>query len=378
MNHNFSRRDFLKVAGVGLGAMAFRPFKLETYYDKIYTAKRLPQYPASEIIGRMTGMTDVHSRPSNDPLQATTTGVLYDDNLIEWGREVIGTAVGLTNQKYLETAGGYVWSSRVQPTRNLPNTPITEMPAGQAGFWAEVTVPYIELTLEGAVVSSWLQSLISYNFPPRVYYGQVIWIDQVRQSNGFAEYRWNEAPGRGYGPGDIFWADGAGLKVLTEADVAPISPEIDPNEKKIVADLTYQKMSCFEGNNEVFFCRISSGAIFDAYGAPTDSFSTPVGELNTHWKIISLNMSGGGSASGYSTPAVPWDTVISGDGIAIHGAFWHNDFGERRSHGCINVKPEDAKWVFRWTTPHISLAQSEARMTWPEHGTTVNVTELKV
>ncbi len=120
MNHNFSRRDFLKVAGVGLGAMAFRPFKLETYYDKIYTAKRLPQYPASEIIGRMTGMTDVHSRPSNDPLQATTTGVLYDDNLIEWGREVIGTAVGLTNQKYLETAGGYVWSSRVQPTRNLP------------------------------------------------------------------------------------------------------------------------------------------------------------------------------------------------------------------------------------------------------------------
>ncbi len=45
MKHNFSRRDFLKVAGVGLGALAFRPFKLDTYYEKLYTPKRLPQFP---------------------------------------------------------------------------------------------------------------------------------------------------------------------------------------------------------------------------------------------------------------------------------------------------------------------------------------------
>ena len=43
-------------------------------------------------------------------------------------------------------------------------------------------------------------------------------------------------------------------------DVAPISPDIDPAEKKIIANVTYQTLSCFEGNNEVFFCRISSGA----------------------------------------------------------------------------------------------------------------------
>ncbi|MBK8617856.1 MAG: L,D-transpeptidase [Anaerolineales bacterium] len=374
MKNNFSRRDFLKVAGVGLGAMAFKPFDFET----LYTPKRLPQFPASEIIGRVLGMTDVRNRPSNDPLQATAVTTFYDDNLIEWGREVIGNAVGLTNQKFLETPQGYIWASRVQPTKNLPNTPITEMPAGQPGFWAEVTVPYIDMALEGAPYSPWIQSLISYNFPPRVYYGQVIWIDQIRQNNGFTEYRWNENPGHGYGFGDLFWMDGAGLKVLTDAEVSPISPDLDPAEKRIVASLTYQTLSCFEGNNEVFFCRISSGAIFDAFGVSTDSYATPVGDLNTHWKIVSLNMSGGGSASGYSTPGVPWSTVISGEGIAIHGAFWHNDFGERRSHGCINVKPEDAKWIFRWTTPYIPLLQSEARMTWPDHGTTVTVTELKI
>ena len=375
MKHNFSRRDFLKVAGVGLGALAFKPFNFESFY----IPKRLPQFPDSEIIGRLVDQTDIRSRPNNDPLLNTAIGTLPADHLIPWEREVIGSVVALTNQKYLETPQGYIWSSRVQPTRNLPNTPITEIPAGQPGFWVEVTVPYVELTLEGAPVSPWVQSHIQYNFPPRAYYGQVLWIDQVRQSNGFVEYRWNESLGHGYGFGDIFWADGAGLKVLTEQDVAPISPDIDPAEKKIVADLTYQTLSCFEGTNEVFFCRISSGAVFDpATGAISEERATPVGDLNTHWKILSLNMNGGGSAAGYSTPAVPWDTVISGEGIAIHGAFWHNDFGERRSHGCINVKPDDAKWIFRWTTPYISLAQSEQRMTWPDHGTVVTVKELKL
>lgn len=378
MKQNFSRRDFLKVAGVGLGALAFKPYFSETYYEKLYTPKRLPQFPAGDIIGRLVDQTDVRSRPDNNPILNNVIGAMPADYLMPWGREVIGSVIGLTNQKYLETPQGYVWASRVQPTRNLPNTPITEMPAGQPGFWAEVTVPYVDLTLETPPISPWIQSLIQYNFPPRVYYGQVVWIDQVRTANGFAEYRWNESPGHGYGFGDIFWLDGAGLKVLTETDVAPISPEIDPNEKRIVADLTYQNLSCYEGNNEVFFCRISSGAKFDATGALSEERATPVGELLTHWKIISLNMSGGGSASGYSTPAVPWSTVIHGDGIAIHGAFWHNDFGERRSHGCINVKPEDAKWIFRWSSPYISLAQCEARMTWPEHGTVVTTKELKL
>jgi len=376
MKRTVSRRDFLKVTGIGVSALAFKPFNVNL--EGLYAPKRLPQFPNSEIIGRMLGMTEVRNRPSSDPLQATSVGVLYDDNLIEWGREVIGNAVGLTNQRFLETSQGYIWASRVQPTRNLPNAPLTAVPAGAAGFWAEVTVPYVDLALESAPFSPWIQSLIEYSFPPRLYYGQVVWIDQVRQNNGFVEYRWNEDPGHGYGFGDIYWADGAGLKVLTEADVSPISPNVGPDEKRIVTDLTYQTLSCFEGNTEVFFCRISSGAIFDAYGAPTEKYETPTGDLNTHWKIISLNMSGGGSAAGYSTPAVPWPTFIHGDGIAIHGTFWHNDFGERRSHGCINVKPEDAKWIFRWTTPYISLAQNEQRLTWPEHGTVVSVTKKTI
>ena len=383
MKRPISRRDFLKLAGVGLGAMALRPYYLPKL-GALYAPKRLPQFPTSEIIGRVTDPdVDLRNRPTNDPGLNTSIGKLGADTLVEWNREVIGNVIGgLANQRYVETPQGYVYGSVVQPTRNLPNVPLNEMPAGQAGFWAEITVPYVELTLEGIVASPWLQSNIENNFPPRLYYSQVVWIDQIRQTNGFVEYRWNEdgfGHGYGYGSyGELFWFDGAAAKVLTEEEMLPISPDFNPDEKTISVDLDYQILSCFEGKNEVFFCRISSGKAYDpTTGQISDEFATPAGNLITHWKIVSKNMTAGSAQAGYSTPAVPWNTFISGEGIAIHGAFWHNAFGEKRSHGCINVTPENAKWIFRWTTPYVSLAQSELRMSLPEHGTIVLTNERK-
>lgn len=386
MRSDITRRDFLRLSGIGLaglGALAFNRDKTFNY-EALSSPKRLPQFPASPIIGRVVDPgIDLRSRPTNDPNLNTSVAKLGADTLVEWNREVLGNVIGgLNNQRYVETPQGYIYSSVLQPTRNLPNTPIVEMPAGSPGFWAEVTVPYVDLTHDGVVASPWLQDHIVYNFPPRLYYGQVVWMDQVRNTNGFPEYRWNEDAGHGYGYGaygEFFWADGAAFKILTDADIAPINPDIDPKEKRIDVDLDYQTLSCYEGNTEVFFCRISSGLKYDPEtGGLSDKLATPVGNLFTHWKIISLNMTAGSFQSGYSTPAVPWSTMISGDGIAIHGAFWHNAFGEKRSHGCINVTPEDAKWIFRWTTPYISTAQNEMRLSLPDHGTIVVTTEINL
>ena len=385
MNRNISRRDFLKLSGVGLvglSTLAFKPYQLPNY-GYFSSPKRLPQFPASEIIGRVVdGDIDLRSQPTNDPTLNTSLAKLPADTLVEWNRQVVGNVLfGLNNQRYVETPQGYIYASVVQPTRNLPNTPIAEMPAGMPGFWAEVTVPYVELAHEGVVASPWMQDHITYNFPPRLYYGQVVWLDQIRTNNGFVEYRWNEDAGHGYGYGaygELYWADGAAFKILTDEDVAPISPDVDPNDKRIEADLDFQTLSCYEGNTEVYYCRISSGLKYDANGQLSTELATPVGSLLTHWKIFSLNMTAGTFQSGYSTPAVPWSTMISGDGIAIHGAFWHNAFGEKRSHGCINVTPEDAKWIFRWTTPYVSLAQSELRVSLPDHGTIVVTSEIKL
>ena len=374
MKKILSRRDFLKLAGLGLGALAFKPYKFLDL-DYLASPKRLPQFPVSATIGRVVDTNiDLRSRPTNDP--STSIRKLEPDTLVEWEREVVGNVVGgLSNQRYVQTPQGYIYGSVLQPTRNLPNAPITEIPAGETGFWAEVTVPYVELAHEGTVASPWLLDLIAYNFPPRLYYGQVVWIDRVRTSNGFAEYRWNEdANGRGYGYGaygEYFWGDGAGFRILTDSDVATISPDVDPAEKTILLNLEYQTLACYEGSREVYFCRVSSGRILDpATGLVTDTYATPAGTLLTHWKIISKNMTAGSESAGYSTPAVPWCTYIQG-GVAIHGAHWHNAYGEPRSHGCVNVTAEDAKWIFRWTTPYVSLAAGEERRNLPEHGTIV-------
>jgi len=48
---------------------------------------------------------------------------------------------------------------------------------------------------------------------------------------------------------------------------------------------------------------------------------------------------------------VPFCTYFTTAGAAVHGAYWHNDFGHPRSHGCVNVLPKAAQWVYRWTMP---------------------------
>lgn len=377
LRRNLTRRDFLKLSGLSVGALAFRPLILNRL-DALSIPKQLAEFPNSEVIGRVTDPgVFLRSKPSNEAGMDSVIQSLEADTLLEWNQEVVGRVIyGLSNQKYVETPIGYVYGSVLQPTRNLPNTPITEIPAGKSGFWAEVTVPYIDLAHEGTIASPWLQDHILYNFPPRLYYGQVVWIDRIRTSNGFVEYRWNEdANGRGYGYGgtygEYFWGDGAGFKVLYDEDVATISPDVDPVEKTMSLNLDYQTLSCYEAGREVYFCRVSTGIQFTLADSGEEiNYSTPPGTLLTHWKILSKNMTAGDEASGYSTPAVPWCVYIQG-GIAIHGAFWHNAFGEPRSHGCVNVTSEAAKWIFRWSMPYVSLDAGEERRSLPDHGTIV-------
>ena len=347
-----------------MGAAAFRPL------EGIFPSGRY-QFPEGERLGRVSVYPNYYStalkaQPSES---AATVGDLAEDSVVVWLREVVGTTASWrTSKRWVETPDGYVYSPDLQPVRYLPNPPLAAMPEGKSGFWAEVTVPHVDLQLANPPArSGWYKDALTHNFVPRLYYGQVVWIDQITTGDtGQVLYRFNER----YGYGDLFWVDGATLRPITADEVSPISPDVDPAEKKIVVNATYQTLSCFEGEREVFFCRVSTGYEHENY-------STPRGELYTHRKLISIPMgaSSTDARSGYDTPAVAWPIFISGQGIAIHAAFWHNDFGTPRSHGCINACAEDAKWLFRWTTPYVSLDQEEASLSWPDHGTIVKVIE---
>ncbi|KAF0107934.1 MAG: hypothetical protein FD146_1232 [Anaerolineaceae bacterium] len=355
-----SRRDFLKLAGLGAGTLALRPFTRGLF---------LPDFPAAERLGRNCtgGMIAVKSRPD---AYSTTVKDVYEDTVFPWLREVAAENFDYNriNQRWVETPEGYVYASYLQPCRSLPNTPLAALPDGKPGFWAEVTMPYVDFTMDNPPARSpGLSYLIREGLPTRLYYSQVMWIDQVStNSSGAVIYRVNENEGHGYGYGDMYWAEGAAFRPLTEDEIAPIHPDVDPNTKKVVVNRTYQTLSCFEGDKEVYFCRVSTG-VKDEY--------TPVGEYITGRKAVSIHMAGGTVDEGFDTPGVSWTTLFSGAGLAIHAAFWHNQFGEKRSHGCVNCKPEDAKWIFRWTTPSVTLDVSDVEAQYPNGGTHVIVKE---
>ncbi len=379
-----SRRDFIKLAGLGLGAVAFESSTKLSRYNRGAPSLALPDFPAGDNLGRVAVFPNYYStalRPQPDE-NAPVIRNVNQDEVVVWQRDVIGSNVaGRTNRRWAETPDGYIYAADLQPVHNVANTPVTSIPGGKPGMWGEVTVPYVDLVMPAgaAPISPGIKYDMEHNQPIRLYYGQVIWIDQVGAGpSGGVLYRVNESPGHGYGYGDLFYADGAAFHILTDDDVAPINPHVDPATKKIVVDATptRQTLSCLEGKTEVYFCRVSTG-----YG---DQFSTPTGDQAISWKIFSVHMAANtGSDSGYDTMAVPWPIFFNTNaGAAIHGAFWHNDFGVRRSHGCVNCSVEDAKWIFRWSGPALSLDQSELRLSWPNVGgsysTSVTVNETKV
>ena len=363
--NNLSRRDFLKLTGASLGALALRPMQ------RRFSPQ---QFPDHERLGRVsvfsTGIGYATELKTQAHEASATVGELFEDSIVVWLREVVGSNVsGRKSKRWVETPDGYIYLPNLQPVRYLPNTPITAVPQGKLGFWAEVTTPYVDLHLANPPArSGWFKDSVESNFIPRLYYGQVVWIDQIAQNEaGQVMYRFNEK----YGYGDIFWVEGAALHPITAEEISPIHPDVDPKDKRIEVNTTYQTLSCYEGEREVYFCRVSTG--FDR----SESYRTPAGNYNPHRKLFSIPM-GASSAdgrSGYDTPAVAWPLFMAGNGIAIHAAFWHNDFGTSRSHGCVNVTATDAKWLFRWTTPYVSLDNDEVSLSWPDHGTAVTVVE---
>lgn len=359
--NKLTRRDFLKTSILGAGLLVTTPWK--------HWGRMVDEWPDAEKLGRNCtgGMVYLRTKPSPDAQMITP---LYEDSVVVWLREVIGSApAGLYNRKWVETPDGYIYSSGIQPVRNLPNSGLAELPTYGAtpGMWVEVTVPYVDLILANPPARSpWLQAIAK----PRAYYSQVFWVDGIIQNNeGKTLYQVNDR----YGTyGDIYLASAEAFRPITEEEVAPISPDV--TDKRINVDVAHQTLTCYEGNQEVYFCRVSTGAKYNAAGEAVDKWSTPIGPHPIWRKSLSIHMAGGGIDTGWDTIGIGWTSFFAGEGAAIHSTFWHNDFGTPRSHGCVNATPEDAKWVYRWTQPIVSYDPGDLTVEWPG-GTEVNVIE---
>lgn len=351
------RKSFLKVSALAAGA-AILPKNIGV---------KLGDFPVFERLGRITvGMVNIKLKPDYD---APNVGRYYEDTVVPWHQEVIGRWPFRNNQRWVETEEGFIWGPHVQPVKNEPNQPLAELPAGKEGMWVEVSIPWVNAVLETSPAkSSWWRNQIANNLPPRFYYSQILWVDMIDvRYDGNIWYRINERYGN---PGDLLWAPAEAFRQITAEELTPLSSDVE--NKQIVVDVTpsRQTLSCLENGREVYFCRISSGK-----PPSTTALSALDSQGYNIWrKLHSMQMAGGTNEAGWMIPGIGWVSLFIGDGVAIHSTFWHNNFGEPSSHGCINVAPGDAKWVFRWANPETPFEKGDITVS-GKIGTPVKVIE---
>ena len=117
-------------------------------------------------------------------------------------------------------------------------------------------------------------------------------------------------------------------------------------------NLKTETLVVFEGTRPIYATLISSGK--ESKDKDKDH-RTPTGDFRVREKHVTTTMDGDGSAAGdlpYSIEDVPY-VMYFHKAYALHGAFWHSNYGTQMSHGCVNLSPLDAKWVFMSTEPRL-------------------------
>ncbi len=334
-----TRREFLGASGLGLLSVAL-PGVLEG---------PAASFPLGQL-GRVAGVSaDVYREPS---FAADFVRRLRKDTVVPIDGAEVGPRSPAHNPIWYHIPDlGYVHSSPVQPVRDDPNEPLASLPRG--GRLMELTVPFVD--------AHWRPDSASTK-AYRFYYSSVHWVDGVGEgSDGEIWYRVRDDLWSFY-----YYAHARAFRPIEAEELTPISPDVPPTEKRILADLGRQWMQCLEGSRVVLSTKISSGVRISS-----GRYLTPTGSFTTSRKRPTHHMARGAPPEGYDLPGVPWVCYITESGVGFHGTYWHNDFGAPRSHGCINMTPSAAKWLVRWTEPQLSVDQQEIRA---DAGTAVTIT----
>lgn len=122
------------------------------------------------------------------------------------------------------------------------------------------------------------------------------------------------------------------------------------NRRWVQVSLLSQTLVLWEGDRPVYATLVSTGR--DGIGDPATTMSTPQGTFRVAEKHVTTTMDSTVADSEFELRDVPWVQYFKG-GYAVHAAYWHDDFGRPRSHGCVNLAPIDARVVFNFTTPDV-------------------------
>ena len=164
---------------------------------------------------------------------------------------------------------------------------------------------------------------------------------------------------------DKLFVKAEAIRQILSEEFTSLSPNVPLDMKRIDVDLKQQFVTAFEGDKIVFGTRVATGAVFRNADGTVQSFAPTPGDHRIYEKRPSRRMIGGpaGDASSYDLPGINWVSYFTRTRIAFHVTYWHNYCSRPRSHGCVNMLPEDAKWVYRWTLP---AAEYDAPATFTE------------
>ncbi|MDQ2692238.1 MAG: L,D-transpeptidase [Chloroflexota bacterium] len=315
-----SRRDFLKLGSYGLMGLVLpdisNPFSPPDEFANLQ----------GRIIDRVVWAYDEPSSKSR------RVKLYWHDLVTPIANATIGSDESAYNRIWYQLADkGYVYSGDIQPVRTILNEPQPIPPRGVLG---EVSVPYTDVYWEADE---------SAEFIYRLYYETIHWVaGAVDAENGATWYRLLDDKFDRY-----YYVPAEHIRLVSDEELAPLSPDIPGEEKRIEVRLDEQLVVAYEKDKLVFATRVSTGG-----KRLSGKYTTPVGEFITYHKRPTRHMAAGDIASnGFDFPGVPWVLYITESGISFHGTYWHNDYGYPHSHGCINMTPQAAKWLYRWSMP---------------------------
>jgi len=340
-----NRRQFLKSSALALAWLLghkIPALEASAALASSFELESLPEFlPPPASLGRIINAR----RPVRRSPSPTADIVAWKerDEVIPLKASLVGDPPWPSNPVWYFTDGGFIHSAFVHPSENILQTDIvTEVES--PGFWAEVTVPLA--FSRPAPNSPYTSRRLYYETVYRV-------IKAVQDEQGEWWYQLQE--GIAWAPGP--YVPAAMLRPITRADLTPIS--LGHPDKWLQLEIGKQMLTCFEGETPVFSTQMASGT----YRTPT-----PLGEFRILYQRHAQRMIG----ADFDLVGVAFPTYFTNSGVAIHGTYWHNDYGRRYSHGCLNVPSRAARWVFRWVEPYVPYELYTHRSS-PDEGTRVVV-----
>ena len=321
LNPQLTRRDFLKLVSAGTLAYALSDLRLE---------RALASSPITQGLMTISGIP-LYDAPAYTANKIDNFGkdeVVKITSIDENGDE----GNPFNSVWYQINNEGYTYSGWVLPVETNYQKPHFDIPkAGQIG---EITVPFSDTKKDPYVYAK-----RGY----RVYYGSTHWVKRVvvTRDEKSIWYEIYDTEIKKY-----LYVPSHDMRLVPNEELAPLSPDVPDGDKLIVVDLKSQMVTAFEGEKMVFSQRCSSGS---------KGTETPTGNFTTYHKGPSVHMTNQGDALEhiYDLPGVPWCSFFTGIGNAFHGTYWHNDYGRPRSHGCVNLPSDAAKFLYRWTRPTV-------------------------